>query len=436
MADNDPVTARMSAIDAQLLWLSEKVPNDQFLLYAFGGSPADPGDAVAELHRRAERIPELRLTVRDDNPRRFPLWVGAAVTAEQFRIGRPGDWTECLATVARLPADPLVAERMTWRAHVFPDVPGIPGVPGSGSVVVVQISHALGDGVRSAALAGALLGRSGELPRLAPVAGGSLPGLALAAARAHRRMARETAAGLLPAAGPARPPLSVNARPGADRVIRTAVLRRERLPGPTVTVAVLTAVGEALGGYLRDRGEDVGMLGAEVPVAPRTPGASTRNNFTNVGVGLHPQLGGAERALRIAADLDARRRRLEHPAARAAAAAFAAVPAAVLRWGVGRFDPDARPATVSGHTVVSSVNRGPADLAFGGHPAVFTAGFPALSPVISLTHGVHGLGPVVAVSVHADPIRVDVGDYWRRLTRALGTGPECAQSDSSAEITP
>ena len=76
--------------------------------------------------------------------------------------------------------------------------------------------------------------------------------------------------------------------------------------------------------------------------------------------------------------------------------------------------------TVAGHTVVSSVNRGRADLRFGGAPVAFTAGFPALSPVMSLTHGVHGIGDTVAISIRADPVNVDVDDYQDRLTHALG----------------
>ena len=69
--------------------------------------------------------------------------------------------------------------------------------------------------------------------------------------------------------------------------------------------------------------------------------------------------------------------------------------------------------------MVSSVNRGPADLTFGGHRVLFTAGYPALSPMMGLTHGVHGIGDTVAISVHADPSAVDVQDYVGRLARAL-----------------
>jgi hypothetical protein len=75
---------------------------------------------------------------------------------------------------------------------------------------------------------------------------------------------------------------------------------------------------------------------------------------------------------------------------------------------------------VAGNTVVSSVNRGPADLSFGDAPVVLTAGYPALSPAMSLTHGVHGIGDIVAISVHAAESAVaDIDAYLELLGAAL-----------------
>jgi hypothetical protein len=337
--------------------------------------------------------------------------VRCAVGGEQFAVHQAvesGDWSACLESVARL--DQLDAARMVWRVHVFPP-----------AVVVVQVSHAAGDGTRSAALAAALLGRRVPIPAVSPD-GGNLLWRGISAARAHRAMVRDTEAGALePPPGP-RPPLSVNAHPTGMTVLRTLVLDRARLQRPTVTVAALSAVAEALGGYLAERGEDVSLLGAEVPMAG-SPTAKARNNFRNVSIGLHPSLDRGRRAARIAWELGVARRRGEHPATRASVAAFASVPAPLLRWGMRRFDPAARSATVSAHTVVSSVNRGPADLTFGGRRVMLTAGYPALSPMMGLTHGVHGIGDVVAVSVHADPAVVDVDEYVGRLADALGWQP-------------
>jgi hypothetical protein len=306
--------------------------------------------------------------------------------------------------------DQLDATEMPWRVHVFPP-----------SVVVVQMSHAVGDGTRSAALAAALLGRRAPIPAVTPNPG-NLLWRGISAARAHRTMVRDTETGSLePPPGP-RPALSVNARGTGTPVLRTLVVDRARLRRPTVTVAALTAVGEALGGYLAARGEDVSLLGAEVPMAG-SPTAQARNNFRNVNIGLHPELDRERRAARIAWELRVQRRRSEHPATQASVAAFASVPAPLLRWGMRRFDPAVRPSTVSAHTVVSSVNRGRADLTFGGHRVVLTGGYPALSPMMGLTHGVHGIGEAVAVSVNADPAILDVDDYVDRLAHALGCPP-------------
>jgi hypothetical protein len=104
----------------------------------------------------------------------------------------------------------------------------------------------------------------------------------------------------------------------------------------------------------------------------------------------------------------------------AASRASAAVPAPLLRWGVKQFDPALRSPMVTGNTVVSSVNRGPADLHFGEAPVVLTAGYPGLSPMMGLTHGVHGIGDTIAVSVHAAESAIgDVDMYMERLEAAL-----------------
>lgn len=412
----------LAPVDAQLLWLSTTMPNDQFLLFAFGdrcrdGASCDTGGALAEMRDRAERCAELRLRIVDDRRWRYPRWQRGEITDEQFTVRDAADWQECLDRVSRLAQ--LDVTRMSWRVHVFPDVRAVPRA-GSGSVVVVQIAHALGDGTRSAQLAAALLGRGQPVREMAAPQRGLLPWRAVLAARAHQRLQRDIDAGLLGPPVAPRPALSLNEGPRRDAVVRTLAVGRDRLPGPTVTVGALVAIADALGGYLAARGEDISRLGAEVPMAGAEKMMMAHNNFRNVSVDLHPRLGRSERAQRIAAQLTAHRRRGEHPAMRAAAAAFAAVPAPLLRWGVGRFDPNARSGTVTGHTVVSSVNRGPADLCFGGRPVVLTAGYPALSPMMSLTHGVHGIGDTVAVSVQADPGTVDVDDYIGRLSHALG----------------
>lgn len=402
----------MAVPDAEFFLMSAVVPNDQFLLYAFDGVP-DITDAVDGLRRNAGRCPDLQLRVVDDHAWRYPRWEPGAVTQEQFVVHDLRAEQYLPEAVAGLADRQLDVTQMAWRAHVFP--------MDTRCAVVVQMAHALGDGTRSSALAAALLGRRTPIPVVAQADRGLLPWRALIAARAHRRLVRDIDAGLLPPPNPPRPVLSVNAAPrAAEAVLRVVTVERSELSAPTVTVGALAAISEALGGYLADRGEDVDRLGADIPMAHGSgEPIPARNNFHNVNVDLHPGADRATRSARIAAELAGHRRRAQHSAFRASAAATAAVPAPLLRWGVRQFDPSARSGTVSGHTVVSSVNRGPADVSFGGCPISFTAGFPALSPMMSLTHGVHGIGDVVAVSVHADPGNIDVDDYLERLESAV-----------------
>jgi WS/DGAT C-terminal domain len=407
---------RMAAVDAQFYWMSAKIPNDEFLLYAFDGEPEDLGRAVERVCQRARECPGLAVRVRERSRLAYPQWVPAVVGPESVISHHPAErgWSDCLAAVVGLAQEQLDVRSMPWRLHVFTPVLGIPGVAGAGAVAVLQIAHALADGARAAAMAAWLFGRDAPVPEVAWPSPGFLPWRAVDAARAHRRLVRDTRAGLLAPGLGSRPLQATNARPGAPRAVRTLVRSRSQLRGPTVTVGALAAVSEALSALL---GEGADSLGAEVPMAkPGVPRA--HNHFGNVVVGLYPNLGPDARAERIAADLANGRRRFEHPATRAADRAFAAVPAALLRWGVAQFDADARPTQVSGNTVVSSVNRGAADLSFGGARVALTAGYPALSPVMGLTHGVHGIGDTVAISVHAAESAVPDIDYYVRLLDA------------------
>lgn len=407
----------MAAIDAQFYWMSAKIPSDQFLLYAFAGVPADLDEAIAELLDRARTIPDLNIRVADAGALRYPRWVPITEPIGAVRHRAPGDsWPGCLDAVAGLTDDQLDVRTAPWRLHVFAPVHDIPGHRGAGTVAVLQVAHALADGGRASALAAWLFGRDAPVGAVQAPSRECLPWRAVVAARAHRSRVADTAAGLLPPPVGDRPPLATNNRPAGARTVRTLVRRRSELRGPTVTVAALSAVSAALAEYLD---EPCGELGAEVPMA-KAGARQAHNHFGNIAVGLYPLLGHDARCERIAADVAGGRLRGRHPAAAAADRAFAATPAALLRWGVAHFDPDTRPERVTGNTVVSSVYRGAADLRFGAAPVLLTAGFPALSPAMGLTHGVHGIGDTVVVSVHAAESAVgDIGVYLQLLDAAL-----------------
>ncbi len=248
--------------------------------------------------------------------------------------------------------------------------------------------------------------------------------------RAQTELARLTEAGEVPPPGPGFAPSAVNrvgARGITDHRARMIVCAAEelRVPGRTITVVVLTAVSVALSEYLAAQGEPVERLAAQVPMALTDRGKTlSHNNYRSLGVELfidEPDL--RVRADLIAAALADRRLRAEHPLLTAQDRVTAATPAPILRRDVDRYPIDTVPDSIAGHTVVSSVDRGPADLVFGG-PVRCTGGFPALGAVMHLTHGVHGLGDTVTVSIHADAAVVpDVDEYADLLRGALRAIP-------------
>lgn len=411
---------RLAAADAQMYWMSRSIPSDQFLMYAFGDRTGDLEQALDTLRDRAHACPDLRLRITDTGFWTYPVWTQRQVGRDQIVVHELADasWGNCLEAVAALVDDQLDARVATWRLHVFPAVDGVPGCGRAGAVAVVQICHAVADGIRSSALAAYLFGRDADLPAPAPIRRSevwSLPTRGIGAARAYRRLVRDTDAGLVPHQAHSRPALRINACPAGARYLRMVVSERRRIGGPTVTVGVLSAISGALSAHLRALGEDPSLLAAEVPMA-RTGPRRAYNHFGNVGVGLYPDEESERRAPAIAAELHQRRRRSVHPAMAADAAASASVPAPLLRWGVGKLDPKVRWETVTGNTVVSSVNRGARDLWFGEGRVVWTAGPPALSPMMGLTHGVHGIGDTVVLSVHAAESAIgDIDSYVERL---------------------
>ena len=415
---------RLSAVDAQTYWMSAKIPNDTVLLYGFAGVPADLEQVLEQIAARARGCPDLTVRIDDGGRLTYPAWAHRDVDRSMYAVHDLEDrtWQACLAAARELTADPLDATVASWRLHVFTDVEGVPNASGIGTVAVLQISHALGGGGRTSMPAAIMFGRpNGVVPGIdaSPAGLFTLPILGFRAARAHRQMVEDTDAGRVPPQADLRPVLRTNARPAGARQLRTVVRTRSDLSGPTVTVAALSAVSVALADHLRALGDDPSFLGAEVPMA-KPPPRLAYNHFGNVGVGLYPELAEAERCARIAADLDARRRRAAHPAMRMADLAFAATPAPLLRWGMDRFDPDVRVSKVTGNTVVSSVNFGAMDFSFGGAPVTVASAFPGLSPMMGLTHAVCGIGDTIAISVHAaESAIVDIDSYVERLAAAL-----------------
>lgn len=433
--------------DATMYWLSRRTRNDQFLLYCFAESTWENArlrDAVAQ---RCAAIPELRVRLcADPTGLSYPVWVPAEPEPDQFvthRLDRP-HWSDLLTALGQLLGTGIDAAEHPWRLHIFRGIRESPAPDSVVTVVVLQISHALVDGRGASRIARALFSDdpgtaatpgTSLLPRSriavrAGRAGLTLPldivrtvRRGLAAGRARTELAELTAAGRVPPAAPGYPPGALNV-PGevTGHMVRMLVCRAAdfRMPGRSVTVVGLTAVSLALQRYLRERGAQATALGAQVPMAiPTRPGV--RNNYRSLGVDLAiGEDDPVRRAAAIAADLAAQRERAVHPLLGAQDAVTAVLPPLLLRRDVRNYPIDLVPERITGHTVVSSVDRGPADLRFGAAPVRFTGGFPALGTVMHLTHGIHGMGDTVTISLHADPAVVpDLDTCAEHLRAAL-----------------
>lgn len=460
--------------DATRFWLSRRACNDLFLLYCFDDTGASEARLRAAVRARSTRIADLRLRVRERRLA-YPRWETGDFDADQFVVHALDAplWMNVEAALGHLLGVGVPAERYAWRLHLFRGIRDAPGGAEPALVVVLQLSHALADGRRAAEIARALLtGLAGETDEAEPGDGGSeargngsgavagsvtrsggnrvgaLLGVVedgaaearsaillpvamartvrrgLAAARADAELHRRTVAGEIPPPATGFEPTVINRPPApTHRAVRMIVGEDLRAPGRTVTVVALTAISRALERYLAAHDASVDRLGAQVSMAlpAASAAARSRNNYRDLGVDLavaEPDL--RIRADRIAAALADRRARATHPLQAARDRVTDAIPAPVLRRDIAGYPLDTVPDRISGHTVLSSVDRGPGDLAVAGGRVRFTAGFPALGAVMHLTHGLHGLGSSITLSIHADSRAVpDVDDYARLLREAI-----------------
>ncbi|WKG09827.1 WS/DGAT domain-containing protein [Nocardia sp. PE-7] len=465
----------MAARDATMYWLSRRTVNDVFLLYSFAETDTATDELRDFVAARAARIPDLRIRLEQiPGDLGYPRWVPAEFTSQQFIHHRPDglSWQALLAELGELLGTGVVATEYPWRIHVFRAVHGAPRSTEPVVVVVLQLSHALADGTRAAAIARALFGtvvddavvhstpgapvdNSAYHPvgpaqtstppvdscgqtcgwiarRVDPRVIGVLrfPGQLAAtvwrgraAYLAQRELADRTAAGEVPAAAAGFAPSALNpASPVADHTVRMLVVDVDdlRIPGKTVTVVALTAISSALVDYLAERGERPERLGTALPMALPAP-SKARNNYRGLSIDLHiDEFDLCLRANLIADDLATRRKRALDPLLSVQDRVGEVVPAVLAVRDVERADLDDVPAMLDGNTVVSSVYRGQDDLAFAGGPVLFTGGFPALGSVMHLTHGVHGIGETITLSVHSDPqVIPDPDRYLRLLAESL-----------------
>ncbi|QLY31253.1 DUF1298 domain-containing protein [Nocardia huaxiensis] len=447
--------------DATMYWLSARTRNDLFLLYCFADTGVPTAELRETLSRRIIRIPDLLVHVLDTPANiAYPIWAPCEFIDEQCLVHDlpEATWANLTTALGDLLNTGVQAQHRPWRLHLFRDISNAPGFdPGEPALVaVLQLSHALTDGRRAAEIARTLFtdtaadtpppslpswhaGMTGwsaaarALPRI-PIDLARTVIRGVAAARAQRELSDLTAAGMIPPPPPTVAPNAFNgggAEPSSHAVrmlVRDAA--EFQVPGFTVTTVAATAISLAMQRYLVDCGHPTGELRAQIPMAVAAD-EMTRNSYRDLSIDLCTgEPDPHHRAARIAAELITRRTRAEHPLQDAQSAATAALPAPLLHRDVTGYPINQLPEQVSGHTVISSVHRGPADLTLGGGPVRFTAGFPALGSVMHLTHGVHGLGDTVTISVHADPEFIDVDSYAGLLDATLS---DMALSDAKKE---
>lgn len=440
-----------------MYWIGRRMPTDQFAVYLFD-APLSSDGVRARVAERVAIEGDLRVRLWDvPGDVDYPYWVPRDFGDDQVQAHHEADWTTVLARLGVLVSESLDVHLTPWRVHVFPAVTDLPDQPGIGGVVVLQVSHALRDGRGVSELARVLFEPSARVAEMSvdpsPLIDAVPTGLraGLAAARATALGAARwlgTAAGERieaiggPGAGAAGTdrapdsdrtpatdresapapsgfvPTSLNVDPGSGRRLRVIATDRDRLRahGPSVTVGALVVIGEALREVLLARGDRIEQVGAEVTVAVEGSDPGVRNRYRNVGIDLRLELAAAARAEPIATDLLAAR------SARPRATASAPEPPAWERAREVRdFPLHMRPDRMTGNTVISSVNRGAADLDIAGSRSVRAVGFPALSPSMALTHGVYGLGSSVTIGICAGDAVLDEPsvDRYAAAIRAL-----------------
>lgn len=430
---------RMTPTDAQTFWISEKIPNDQLLLYCFEGQSESIEDIRRSLLERASTMPDLCVRIREvpwhlD----YPLWEPMPVTQAlvvTHKLAEPS-WDQCINSIEVLLENHVNPRATPWLLHLFEGVRGAPRCDGPALIAVLQVAHSLADGKRATAIARTLFLQDGPPPEIIDTRSSSSAEILMRAAlrlpaqifrlfrdgraghQAQLQLEADTLAEVVAPQAPNRTKVRSNIAPDPHRLVRMVVRDAAdfRADGVSVTVGAMTAISVAMTNYLTAvDGSVPPELGAEVTIA-KDGKPKSRNHFRNAGVGLFPEVPDLrERAERIKESMAERRARAAHPSSAASDLAMEAVPGPLIRWGVQQYDFTAIPEAVTGNTVVSSVARGAADLVLGGGVVRFTAGFPSLSPVMSLTHGVHGIGDTVTISITTSPSSIPDIDLYEKL---------------------
>lgn len=425
--------------------------SDQFALLVFDSvdnSAPTFAEVQAHVESRAPRISGLGVRLKETLwGLDYPRWVRDDSPLHRHLVEhalKQQDWDGVEHFIGELLATRLDMRDAAWKLHVIRGVRDAPLVRGLATLIVLQVGHALTDGLGVTRLLRALFAPPADDRTIdAPMPGHTAPstplrtvvGAALALLSApvglaiSRWEARSSLRAVLETPAPSWVPASsLNRAVSSSRVVRIVPLPAEqvRAEDATVTASALGAVGSSLSTYLRDADEQAEGLGitAMVPMAlpPDQPWPAANRvviGSVNLHTDTHP-LG--ERRKQIARSLERERARVTGQPVLRLARADERVPAPIVEFVQNRRfrRRNRNPDRVAGQTTVVSVNRGAADLQLCGATARFTAGFPYLEDGRGLTHGFFGFGETVTVVTVACPdVLPSLTEYTQELVYQL-----------------
>ncbi|KAA0924042.1 MULTISPECIES: wax ester/triacylglycerol synthase domain-containing protein [unclassified Rhodococcus (in: high G+C Gram-positive bacteria)] len=406
---------------------------DQFSLTTFDSvERAAPSfnEIVAHVEARAPAVPGLGLRLREaplnlDYPRWVPDTSPLSERMSDHDLGG-APWADFEILMGDLLRTRLDLREHSWHMHVIRGIGSAPLVQGAVTVVILQVGHALTDGLGVSRMVRALFepqSATGATPSpnltaerenaVLDVLGAVVRApVDLVRSRWEARRAVRAYRGSQPCP-PSVPATSLNRAVGPYRVVRIVPMQMTevRAGAASVTVSALCAVGPCLDRYLGDGLEPLsetgGTVAAFVPMAlPRDVEWPAANRAVVGTVDLHvgePDL--EKRAELITRSLAVERARVTAAPLLRVARADERVPAPIVRFVQGRRfrQHDRSPSHVGAQTTVVSVDRGRADLELCGAVARFSAGFPFLEDGRCLNHGIFGLGDVVTIAMVACP---------------------------------
>ncbi|MCE5290525.1 MAG: DUF1298 domain-containing protein [Nocardiaceae bacterium] len=422
-------TVRMSALDALHYYFTRAGRNLEttdlcavIAVDSAGQSPsfADIRDVLAG---RIGLLPALQERI-EPAPRdlTYPHWVRDPQPARDKITEALGTrWRDVVDHVVAASNNPVNPTQSAWRIVVWRNVTEVPGVPHHATIVFMQASHALTDGLGITHIQRTLFGDDSAAVRV-PGHGHPTPRPSLRHSISElstiprnlwianiqaRKLTKNRPPTHTPVEVESIEPLNTTGERQAFLDIRLVTLEDLRWAG-SVTETGLAAVSLAMETYLAELdATPAGSVYAQLPVIPEcvadvdlpVPSANVASSsvLVDLGVGaedLDERVQVIQRSLRKGlADQEG----AEHLAGRQL---FELLPVQVVRSNAEK-SLLTTPTSVVGHTNLTSYTKGPANLSLLGGRVAFIGGPPLLRRNMGLAQALVELGDRVAVCISA-----------------------------------